>query len=42
MNLPLLYQWKEELASRLPGLNSWQVENVGLFSYGVITAESCQ
>lgn len=42
MNLPLLYQWNEELATQLPGLNSWQVENVGLFSYGVIKAESCQ
>src|SRR5215207_11239660 len=42
MNLPLLYQWEEELATALPGLNSWQVENVALFSYGVIRAESCQ
>jgi hypothetical protein len=42
MNLPLLYQWEAELAKALPGLNSWQVENVALFSYGVIRAESCQ
>ncbi len=42
MNLPLLYQWKQTLTSHLPGLNSWQVENVALFSYGVIRAESCQ
>jgi hypothetical protein len=42
MNFPLLYQWKEELAKALPGLNSWQVENVALFSYGIIRAESCQ
>lgn len=42
MNLPLLYQWKEQLANALPALNSWQVENVSLFSYGVIRAESCQ
>jgi hypothetical protein len=42
MNLKLLYQWKAELTNHLPGLNSWQVENVALFSYGVIQAESCQ
>lgn len=42
MNLPLLYQWTEMVAHALPGLNSWQVENIGLFSYGVIKAESCQ
>ncbi len=42
MNLPLLYQWTESVAQALPGLNSWQVENIGLFSYGVIKAESCQ
>jgi len=42
MNAKLLYQWKEMLASHLPSLNGWQVENVGLFSYGVVLAESCQ
>lgn len=42
MNLNLLYQWKGELTSQLSSLNSWQVENVALFSYGVIQAESCQ
>jgi len=42
MNFPLLYQWKAELTNALTGLNSWQVENVALFSYGVIRAESCQ
>jgi len=42
MNLKLLYQWKGVLTSRLSSLNRWQVENVALFSYGVIEAESCQ
>ena len=42
MNEKLLYQWTNEIASRLPSLNSWQIENVALFSYGVIQAESCQ
>ena len=42
MNYNLLYQWKNELASKLGCLNTWQVENVGLFSYGVMMAESCQ
>lgn len=42
MNEKLLYQWTNEIASHLPCLNSWQVANLGLFSYGVIQAESCQ
>lgn len=42
MSYPVLYQWKEEIAKRLPCLNSWQVENVGLFSIGIMRAESCQ
>jgi len=42
MNLPLLYQWQARLGKALSKLNSWQIENVGLFSYGVIRAESCQ
>lgn len=42
MNEKLLYQWATEIASHLPCLNSWQVENVALFSYGIIQAESCQ
>lgn len=42
MNYKLLYQWGEELASRIPSLNAWQIENVALFSLGVIRAESCQ
>lgn len=42
MNQNILYQWTEELAMRLPSLNSWQVENLSLFSYGVILAESSQ
>lgn len=42
MNYQQLYQLKSEIGKRLKCLNSWQVENVGLFSYGVIVAESCQ
>lgn len=42
MNHQLLYQWEAEIAGQLPMLNSWQVANVALFSYGVIRAESCQ
>jgi hypothetical protein len=42
MNPPVLYQWTEEIAMRLPSLHSWQVENLALFSYGVIVAESSQ
>lgn len=42
MNPSLLYQWTEELAMHLPCLNSWQLTNVALFSYGVIEAEHSQ
>jgi hypothetical protein len=42
MNYPLLYQWRQEIATRLPSLNTWQVENVAVFSLGVIRAESSQ
>ncbi len=42
MNYPLLYQWETRLAAALPDLNSWQVANVALFSYGVMKAESSQ
>lgn len=42
MNLHLLYQWEEEIASHLTSLNQWQVVNLALFSYGVILAESSQ
>lgn len=42
MNSKLLYQWTNELARHLPSLNQWQVSNVGLFSYGIICAQSCQ
>jgi hypothetical protein len=42
MNYRLLYQVKERVAEQLPCLNSWQVENVALFSYGIIAAENCQ
>jgi hypothetical protein len=42
MNHQLLYQWESEIGEKLGMLNSWQVANVALFSYGVIAAESCQ
>jgi len=42
MNYKLLYQWEELLAAHLPGLNSWQLDNVALLSYGIIEAGSCQ
>ena len=42
MNLKLLYQFTQLLASFLPSLNSWQVTNLALFSYGVVLAESSQ
>jgi hypothetical protein len=42
MNYQLLYQLEEMLSAHLPCLNSWQQQNVALFSYGVILAESCQ
>jgi len=42
MNLEILYQWRDEIASRIPSLNSWQLENVALFSQGVMYAESSQ
>jgi hypothetical protein len=40
MNPSVLYQWSEELAMHLPSVNSWQVENLALFSYGVVLSES--
>ncbi len=42
INHRVLYQWTNELAMHLPSLNSWQVDNLALFSYGVIQAESSQ
>jgi hypothetical protein len=42
MNYPVLYQWSGKIASHLSSLNTWQVENVAVFSQGVIEAESCQ
>jgi len=42
MNYELLYQWQQTLSAHLPCLNSWQLANVALFSYGVIQAEACQ
>lgn len=42
MNHKLLYQLEQMLSAHLTGLNSWQQQNVALFTYGVIRAESCQ
>lgn len=42
MNYRQLYQLKSEIGNKLTCLNSWQSENIGLFSCGVIMAESCQ
>src|SRR5690606_6459575 len=42
MSYPVLYQWIHTIASHLPCLNSWQVDNVGLFTIGIMRAESCQ
>jgi len=38
----ILYQWENEIGKHLKSLNSWQVANVALFSYGIIKAENCQ
>lgn len=40
MNLSILYQWEDEIANWLPSLNTWQVENVALFSQAVVETES--
>lgn len=42
MNHRVLYQWSEDIANHLTCLNSWQIDNVSLFSMGIIQAESCQ
>ncbi len=42
MNYQLLYQLQQLIGTHLPCLNSWQIVNVALLSYGVISAESCQ
>lgn len=42
MNHKVLYQWREEIATHCPSLNSWQLENVALFSQGVMKAQSSQ
>lgn len=42
MNYQVLYQWREKIANHLPSLNSWQQDNVALFSQGIIKAEHCQ
>src|SRR5512139_1339403 len=42
MNWELLYQWTEEVATHLVGLNRYQVKNIARFSQGVILAESSQ
>jgi hypothetical protein len=42
MNSTQLYQWEEEIAKHFNSLNSWQIVNVALLSYGIARAESCQ
>ena len=42
MNQEILYQWSDEIAKRFSCLNSWQINNVALFSQGIIEAENCQ
>jgi hypothetical protein len=42
MNYKLLYQLEERLSCQQPCLSSWQQQNVALFSYRVIRAESRQ
>lgn len=42
MPLNILYQWESEIARRLESLNSWQISNMALFSYGVAKAKSSQ
>lgn len=42
MNYQLLYHLEKLLSAQLPCLNSWQQQNVALFTYGVMKAESCQ
>jgi hypothetical protein len=42
MNPTLLYQWQERLGKHLPSLNKWQMQNVALFSLGIIQARSSQ
>ncbi len=41
MNSTLLYQWNEALDKAFPSLGRWQVQTLGLFSYGVMLAHSC-
>lgn len=42
MNQQVLYQWEAEVGEHLPSLNSWQVANAALMSYGVMKAEGVQ
>lgn len=42
MNYPLIYQWATELATHLPCFNSWQIENIALFTLGIIQSQSSQ
>lgn len=42
MNYPLIYQWTTELATRFPHFNSWQIDNIALFTIGIIQAQSSQ
>src|SRR6185295_132998 len=42
MNQNLLYQWQERIGKHLPSLSKWQMQNVALFSLGVIQSRSSQ
>ena len=40
MNHKVLYQWTETIATNFKCLNTWQINNLALFSYGVALAGS--
>ena len=40
MNHEKVYQWTETIANHFDCLNSWQIDNLGLFSYGAALARS--
>lgn len=41
MNLRILYQWKNEVSSRLSSLTVWQRSRLASFSLGVLLVEHC-
>ena len=41
MNLKIMYQLREEIATQMPSLNKWQRENLAMFALGVVKAEHC-